>query len=299
MRRFIIKILLIAVLPVVAIMLRMLLITDDYSRRSHGVNLRLAYNKLDKLSGTQKIVIIAGSNGGFGFNSKILSDSMHMPVVNTSVHASIGVRMQFEIYKDLLERGDIVIFCPEYYNGKGRLYGGEPLLRIVSTHMPSAYLKMSVKHWQYSLKYVWQHYLEAIEHRGMTKDLGIFAANAINEYGDMAMPREHKPTLIHYGLIGSMDEETAEYYRYIHRFAKEKGIKLVYLPPTFCESNYRTQKAKIQSLAKQMSELGIPYMAPPERFVYADSLYYDTSYHLTTHGAELRTKAVIEILREL
>ena len=108
-----------------------------------------------------------------------------------------------------------------------------------------------------------------------------------------------------------MDEETAEYYRYIHRFAKEKGIKLVYLPPTFCESNYRTQKAKIQTLAKQMSalgiqtlakqmsELGIPYMAPPERFVYADSLYYDTSYHLTTHGAELRTKAVLEILREL
>ena len=217
MRRFVIKILLIAVLPVVAVMLRMLLITDDYSRRSHGVNVRLAYNKLDKLSGTQKIVIIAGSNGGFGFNSKILSDSMRMPVVNTSVHASIGVRMQFEIYKDLLERGDIVIFCPEYYNGKGRLYGGEPLLRIVSTHMPSAYLKMSVKHWQYSLKYVWQHYLEAIEHRGMTKDLGIFAANAINEYGDMAMPREHKPTLIHYGLIGSMDEETAEYYRYIFR----------------------------------------------------------------------------------
>ena len=88
MRRFIIKILLIAVLPVVAVMLRMLLITDDYSRRSHGVNVRLAYNKLDKLSGTQKIVIIAGSNGGFGFNSKILSDSMRMPVVRQKyVHA--------------------------------------------------------------------------------------------------------------------------------------------------------------------------------------------------------------------
>ena len=51
MRRFIIKILLIAVLPVVAVMLRMLLITDDYSRRSHGVNVRLAYNKLDSPDG--------------------------------------------------------------------------------------------------------------------------------------------------------------------------------------------------------------------------------------------------------
>lgn len=299
MRRFIIKILLIAVLPVVAVTLRMILKTDNQSKQSHEVNLRLAYHRLDSLQGVNKIVTIAGSNGGFGFNSKILSDSMHMPVVNTSVHVSIGVRMQFEIYKDFLERGDIVIFCPEYYRGKQRLYGEASLLRIVSTHLPSAYLKMSVKHWQYSLKYVWQHYLEAIEHRGMTKDLGIFAANAINEYGDMAMPREHKPTLIHYGLVGSMDEETAEYYRYIHRFAKEKGIKLVYLPPTFCESNYRTQKANIQMLAKQMSALGIPYMAPPERFVYADSLYYDTSYHLTNYGAELRTKAVLEILREL
>ena len=131
-----------------------------------------------------------------------------------------------------------------------------------------------------------------------TRDVISFFA-FVSFFPQLAMPREHKPTLIHYGLIGSMDEETAEYYRYIHRFAKEKGIKLVYLPPTFCESNYRTQKAKIQTLAKQMSALGIPYMAPPERFVYADSLYYDTSYHLTTYGAELRTKAVLEILREL
>ena len=83
MRRFIIKILLIAVLPVVAVTLRMILKTDNQSKQSHEVNLRLAYHRLDSLQGVNKIVIIAGSNGGFGFNSKILSDSMHMPVVNT------------------------------------------------------------------------------------------------------------------------------------------------------------------------------------------------------------------------
>ena len=300
MRRFIIKILLIAVLPVVAVTLRMILKPDNQSKQSHEVNLRLAYHRLDSLQGVNKIVIIAGSNGGFGFNSKILSDSMHMPVVNTSVHVSIGVRMQFEIYKDFLERGDIVIFCPEYYRGKQRLYGEASLLRIVSTHLPSAYLKMTIPHWQHSLKYVVQHYLEAIENTEKQSDKGVYSACSVNEYGDVAKHREHKnPIKKVHSILAPMDEETSEYYRYIHRFAKEKGIKLVYLPPTFCESNYRTQKAKIQTLARQMSALGIPYMAQPERFVYADSLYYDTSYHLTNYGAELRTKAVLEILREL
>lgn len=98
MKKLIFKSTVLIVVPIFVVSIIMLLKKDDWSRLSHEVNVVLAYNRLDSLRGTNKIVIVAGSNGSFSINSEIIEDSLHMPVVNTSTHAGLGVRMQFEIY---------------------------------------------------------------------------------------------------------------------------------------------------------------------------------------------------------
>ena len=128
MKQFLLKISIIAIVSFVMIILIDIAIlrkVDNLSYYSHERNFSLAYYRLKALKDSNKIVIIGGSSGAFGFNSRMIHEAFNMLVVNTSFHAGIGIRMQFELYKDLLQKGDIVIFCPEYGNGinKGRLYG--------------------------------------------------------------------------------------------------------------------------------------------------------------------------------
>jgi len=299
MKRLIIKTFIIIIIPVIISSIIMLAKKDNRSKYSHEVNALLAYERLDSLKDTNKIVIISGSNGSFSINSKILEDSLRMPVVNTSTHAGIGIRMQFEIYKDFLKKGDIVIFCPEYCNDWSRLYGSSTLISILSTHLPQAYSKMNLRQWYHNFNTIGIHYAGARRHEKVQPYGGPYSASAVNSYGDISYPREHQEIEHMYTVRGEMDKELTSYYQYIHKFLKDKEITLVYLPPTFMKSNYMERKSQIDSLEIFMKDHDIPFQAKPERYVFDDTLYFDTSYHMTNYGADLRTLKMVEDVRRV
>ena len=299
MKRFIIKIFLLLILSTALATFIMLLVKNEVSKNSHEVNVAFAYEKLEELKDTNKIVIISGSNGAFSINSQIISDTISMPVVNTSTHAGIGVRMQFEIYKDLLKKGDIIVFCPEYYSDKSRLYGEGALFRILSTHIPSAYFKMSAKQWWYTFKHIALHFTESLKVADCKPFEGPYSARSINEFGDISCKREPQDFNTTYVFKGNMDKETLSYYQYIHDYSKKHGFYLVYLPPCLNESNFLHQKSQIDSLDVFMEQNNIPFQSTPSRYVFPDSLFFDTPYHMTTKGAELRTLVLTEDLKQL
>lgn len=299
MKKFVIKSLLMVFVTVIVASVTMITRSNDWSKSSHEINVSLAYHRLDSLKSVNKIVIVTGSNGGFGIDSGIIADSMNMPVVNTSTHAGIGVRMQFEMYKELLQKGDIVVFCPEYYEDISRLYGECTLYRILSTHMPSAYMKLTFMQWIHTFKYIGTHFREALKGRGIKEFSGPYSASAVNKYGDISFYRTHKDIKSIYGFHGNMDMETTTYYQYIHEYSKKKCIKLIYLPPTLMESNYINQKKQIDSLELFMVMKHIPFQAKPERFVLNDTLYFDSPYHLTSRGARIRTLILIEEIKRI
>lgn len=268
---------------------------DNWSIHSHEKNYVLSYNRLKALQDTDKIVIISGSNGGFSLNSEMISEAFHMPVVNTSTHAGIGVRMQFETYKDLLKKGDVIVFIPEYDDNNSRLYGNSTLLRIIGTHMPSSYEKISAKQWLHLYKYIGIHCKECYSHRKTDNfENSPYSEKALNRFGDIDFKREHQDSIKLYNLCGKMDSELIEYYKYVHTYLYSIGAKCIFLPPTLIESCYNKNKEQIDSVVISLSYSGIPYYASPIRYVFPDSLYFDTPYHMTPSGAKLRTKKVIE-----
>ena len=117
MKRFAAYTILVALISLIGFLLLdmfLLSFTHNGSYYSHEKNVGLAYHRLEELMDTNKIVIIGGSNGGFSINSELIHQAFNMPVVNTGTHASIGVRMQFEIYKDLLTKKQREIFSSYY-----------------------------------------------------------------------------------------------------------------------------------------------------------------------------------------
>lgn len=286
-------------LPVMVVNILVLSLKDDYSLHSNEINASLAYQRMDSLRNEKKIVIIAGSNGSWSINSRMLEDAFHLPVVNTSCHAGIGVRMQFEVFKKFLREGDILIFCPEYYDGLCRLYGESTLLRIVSTHYPWEYMSFSLRQWLYSYKYIGLYLKEVWEHHETSAASGPYSAEAVNKYGDISISRPHEGTDVAYTFKGTLDPEAIDYYRHVFSYIKEKDVKMIYLPPTLMERNYRDQETQIDSLSAFMTASGIPYMAPTNRYMFPDTLYCNTPYHMTQEGADIRTQRLIEDIRKI
>ena len=302
MKQFLIKVSIIAVIAFVMTVLIDIAIlrkVDNASYYSHERNFSLAYYRLKALKDSNKIVIIGGSSGAFGFNSRMIHEAFDLPVVNTCTHATIGLRMQFETYKEMLRDGDIVILSPEYGGEKERLYGGYYLLRILSTHLPEAYRKLSLRQWLFIYKFIGIHNLGTSRHKDVEEYDDVYSANALNEFGDIEWDREHKDSIDHYVLSSVMDGELIDYYKYIRDYTRSKGIKLVFLPPPLMKSNFNSCVKQIDSLAYCLESNGVPWQSAPANHSFEDSLYFDTPYHMTQEGANVRTKVVIEDLHRI
>lgn len=305
MRKFLFQVsvfLLASLLAIVAIDSYLLFTPTLRSHYSHERNALFAYNKLVGLMDTNKIVIIAGSNGAFSINSQLIHDAFNLPVVNTSTHAGIGIRLQFEMYKDFLKKGDIVVFCPEYGGGRDRLYGGSTTLRILSSQLPSAYSKISLLQWGYLHKYIGSRFKE-IQNNGNLEDTipaeSPYSVKALNVFGDIECDRAHEDSIEFGEINGKMDDRLVNYIQYVHDYTRKKGILLVFLPPTLMKSAFVKNQSHIDSLVYCLKTNGIGWQAPPIRYSFADSLYYDTEYHMTQVGANLRTIIMIEDMKRI
>ncbi len=304
MKHFILNILgfvIVSLLLIIGIDILMLSFKNNWSFHSHEKNVVISYKKLQTLKNSNKIIIIAGSNGNFSINSKIISNEFKLPVVNTSSNAGFGIRMQFELYKEFIKKGDIIIFTPEYGGGKERVYGGSSTLRALSTHLPSAYSKISFKQWLFLHKFigvVFSHSVGCYFDESFNGP-GQYSDKSLNEYGDIKMERKHKPNINNVNIDSNIDNDFVEYVKYIRSFIYEKGAKFIFLPPTFMKSSFMENENNIEKLSNILSLNGIGYMTSPYRYSFSDTLYFDTPYHMTLDGANKRTKFIVEDMHRI
>jgi len=203
------------------------------------------------------------------------------------------------MYKQFLKKNDVVVFCPVYYSDLSTLYGESTLLRIVSTHFPQEYFHFSLKQWIHAYNYIGIHLKECIEHRGLKAADGPYSDKAINKYGDIDCNRPHGMITVAYKYKGVIDSDALDYYKSVFSFAREKGIRLIYFPPSLMQRNYLDQERQIDSLALFMKENGISYMADTKRYMFPDSLYCNTPYHMTAEGATINTIQLVEDIKQI
>jgi hypothetical protein len=82
-------------------------------------------------------------------------------------------------------------------------------------------------------------------------------------------------------------------------YVRSKGAKVYFTYPDYAESAYLKYKKAIYFLADQYQrKLKIEIISTPEDFVFPDSLFLDTVYHMTREGREKRTLALVRILKD-
>ena len=234
-----------------------------------------------------KIVLIGGSNVGFGFDSQMLAKTFNMPVFNTGTHAGLGLRLQIELFKDYMNTGDIIVLMPEYQQFYGLFLGDETMVRIVASN--DFFKKnISLKQLIHSAKYIFP-VLNNLEE--VTDSTGVYGSCSLNKYGDISLIRKHEMSPGPQIIKGEFDYNAISYLK---TFMADCPATVILLPQVIQDKAFDMNTDKIKQIDSVLCENGLGYDAEPIRYRFNDILIYDVSGHCTTEGAAIRTQLVIE-----
>ena len=98
-------------------------------------------------------------------------------------------------------------------------------------------------------------------------------------------PKVWKDTIVNKKAVCVLQE----YSQYCQ---SKKAIMLLF-PPAFRASDYDVNKEAIDAIWLALEEAQLPVASCPERYRMADTLHYDSEYHLTYEGVIIRTNKLI------
>lgn len=304
MKNFLVKILLFFSLLVSTELLIICLPTPVSLKKS------LYFSKLDKDSLLQavnepRIIFIGGSNLSFGLNGQLLKDSLKMNPINTGIHANLGIIFMMDEVSKYIQKGDIVILVPEYENFYGNTaWGGSGYELLVTTlEVTHRYLQLRPKQLISTFKYFSQYTRAKINPRNymtLSDPNDIYSRSSFNNFGDA---KNHWSMGRVPGSYASTDFGTTfntELISEISQFklrTEKKGAALLFSFPCTQETNSETAKKDIKEVEDHIRRTGINVLGTPRTYMYSDSLMFNSTYHLTKKGAELRTIQLIKELR--
>lgn len=269
----------------------------------HPNNYTSAY--LDKMEllkvskNKKRIVFIGGSNLVFGLNSEKIYDTFSdYEIVNTSVHAGIGLRYMLEDIKKYLTNQDLIIIAPEYNHFYTGSFGGSAMWEVVSAKKSLDSVKLG--NLVNSMPEFLPGFLSIVslqENKNFGK-IFTYDRRGFNKYGDYVEHWKYEPkTTLAVEIISGekLDESFLLFFQEFKNEMEEQGIKYIILPPVITATSFQSNKEKIENIASRKE---INFNAKPEEFAFSDELFFDTIYHLNKQGVEMRTDKMIAILKE-
>jgi hypothetical protein len=294
-------------LPLFLVVTFVLLLQPDGAPNPNGFmgGLPDKHARLQSINGP-RLILGGGSNLAFGVNSERLEKAFGMPVVNLGLHGGLGLEFMLGELRHSIRKGDIVLLSIEHQLD---MEGQPDLKRYVGELFPESrdYCQPSFPEKISLLLGETKEGMEKIFSGGFVaadsaeiENNPIYTRSAFNKYGDV---------VAHIGQRSFYDGRLVKPFRYepwkgieainsFYDFAKESGVTVYYLFPCYPRSNFESNKAALSKITTAVKEgIHVPILNSESDFVYDDTLFYDTKYHLTGVGRELRTDKMIQILK--
>ncbi|MEO5904999.1 MAG: hypothetical protein ABIQ55_13370, partial [Gemmatimonadaceae bacterium] len=278
----------------------------------------LEKDRLIRHTPSPKIILVGGSNLAFGIDSHMMEDSLGVHVVNMGLYAKLGLRYMLAQIKPYIRRGDIVVVVPEYDQFYGNFANGDNTLNTALLYAPSDRISDFVK--SYSIidvvvrpraenaRRAFLHAAAAAvgrENQFYPPDTNpVYNRHSFNDRGDVIshLGRKGKdPDSIFVRALPSLktfNAKTVDDLNGIADDASTVGAKSYFMFPSYMERAYALSDKAIDSLqAKIGGASRMPFVGSARDFVFADSLFFDTRFHLTGAGRAIRSVRMIDILR--
>ncbi len=310
---------LIAVSAIVVLILSAILLLIPTDKNAY----LCAYNqKLDILQNTQapRVIFIGPSTLAFGLDSKQISDSIGIPVIDMGLHIGIGARYCLEDYKTYIRKGDIVVISPSYeadFSGGG--YGNKDALTDL----------MLATNWRHfrslGFRQIWAvvegipfmcyrnllRLIKAPIHGLNTSADNVefkYVASGFNEFGDEV---SHWEIPLHIGVDVkrpseplsrelqpvTVDEDFILYLKAIVSEYEQKGATVLLMPEIHSETD--CFKDNPEAIEAVMNQQGLYFMTSPRNLMFDDALGYGEwgSSHLNREGVTIASSRISSLLK--
>lgn len=307
MKKFLLKLLCLAAITFGMFVLGFLCLVFAAPQYKYSYNASLI-DKIDflKKSPSPKIILCGNSNLAFGINSKLMENEFGMPVVNLGLHGGLGNAFHEEAAKLNIQAGDILIVCHSWYSDDDKI--SDPLLAWTTLENNFSLYKILRRKDFFDMvkffpKYTAKIMLLWITKKGNGIPSDCYTRTGFNKNGDLIYPREYDKNLFDKSVHSSVpliNDVCAKRLNRLSEYCAQKNATLLVagfpIMQRSCEVLNRSEYENFQTnLAEKLDCLIISDFTD---YIYDESLFYNTSLHLTNAGAEIRTRQLINDLKK-
>ena len=248
-----------------------------------------------------RIILVGGSNLSFGVDSEPLEKTFNRKVVNTGIHASIGLKYMLENTSQYVKNGDIVIVAAEYsHYFRDYEYVSDELLRTVFDVNRSNFKLLSNKQILMLIPLMPRYGLGKFkpnEYHGFTHN-DVYSVTSFNEYGDVHAHWDLPQRDFDTGREGAtpLNLEVIRNLETFQQQMNDKGALLLVTFPCIHDISYNNDKKRITELEQQLRDSKLTILGNSENYKFPAEMIFDTPFHLTKKGVHLRTQQLIKDL---
>jgi len=313
MKRFIIKISLLVGVPVLSIII--VAIALPTGTRVSTNHVAFGLKQIDMLLATvesPRIIFVGGSSVNTGLNGQIIKDSLGLNPINAGLHAGLGLKYMLDNTYQYVKKGDIVVVAPEYlhfqltYN-----WVSEELFEVFMKLDRSKISLLSFKQMKNSLPHINKLIRNSLEdiistsvdkgniYRG-EKLMNLSVKMKFNEYGDFygLWDLDYQNFLPYELDINFYNSEVMGNLKKFEKKIQKKGAMLYVLYPPYENESFDIGLETVKKIEHEYTRYGFSLLGTPEKYRMDSSLMSDTPYHPNGTGVVIRTKLIIEDLKE-
>lgn len=254
-----------------------------------------------------RLIFVSGSSLYTSLNSKRIEDSLHVHVINSGLHAGIGLKYTIDDVARGVKKGDVVAIGAEYPQFYTDAYGNKTLAVILYYNGWRNLGSLNLKQWVNVLKGIPYIIRVNIFEGLLTHELVGNVTNpmdAINKNGDEITHWRIKTDGS--GIVSGASKTDLEldkaFCMYFVKKLKEiegKGAKVLLIPSVIRETAFKYEKKRAYEINSFFQRYGYAYNSKPEEHVMPDSCAWNTDYHMNYKGVERNTDVLIHELKQL
>lgn len=258
-------------------------------------------DKMERLKSIDepKIVLVGNSNLVFGIQSEMIEKELGMPVVNMGLHGGIGNVFHERMAQCHVTEGDIYILCHTSYADDDSLSDEVLVWSAIEDHFELwELLRISdiypmLKNYPTYLKRCLALYSGG---RGNIDNGGMYARSAFNEYGDVCLERNENGYTFQDSVVPpKINDITINRINELNQWLEEQGATLLVAAYPIGEGELTAPKETFEAFQKELEErLDCEVISQYTDYMYDYDYFYDTNFHLTSEGAEIRTEQLIK-----
>lgn len=305
MKQFIKKVALyfaiIFVISTISSVLFYIIVVPQY-RYNYNASVIDKLERLQKLD-SPKIILVGNSNLAFGIDSARIEKKLGMPVVNLGLHGGMGNAFHEKMATFNIGEGDIVVLSHTNYSDESIIDDNSLAWITIEDHLEYLRLLNQKDYWKMLCAY--PHYVKEsvklwISGTGNTVPNPPYSRLSFNEYGDVNIPRSESHFTFKKDTMGvpNINDNCTNRINEFYKYCIQRGAHLVVAAVPIGDGPFTPAKEKYVEFQKQLDEkLDCPIISDFTDYFIDYSYFYDTKWHLTTEGADIRTDQLIKDLQ--